>query len=113
MELGCGVGLTGLVALHCSRLKSYTFTDSSEKVLGKVGENLRINGFCPLTSDAHDSSFKEGITISLADFSGICANVVFRGQRSASIWQLDWETCTDNEIKRAAPDIILASGKQL
>lgn len=45
MELGCGVGLSGLVALHCCRPKTYFFTDSHEKVLHKVQENLEINGF--------------------------------------------------------------------
>lgn len=45
LELGCGVGLSGLVALHYSRPKTYFFTDCHEKVLQKIQTNLEINGF--------------------------------------------------------------------
>lgn len=45
LELGCGVGLSGLVALHYCRPKTYFFTDCHDKVLEKVQINLEINGF--------------------------------------------------------------------
>ena len=45
LELGCGVGLSGLIALHYCRPKTYFFTDFHEKVLEKVQINLEINGF--------------------------------------------------------------------
>ena len=128
MELGCGVGLTGLVTLHCCRPKSYTFTDSNEKVLNKVKENLQINGFYPLTPEQHqdgpEACFEERRRVS-EDFrsSFVSQNVedcrtcsqmktgVSGEPCSALVSQLDWERCTIEEID--SPEVILASGKQV
>ncbi len=128
LELGCGVGLTGLVALHCCRPKSYTFTDSNENVLNKVKENLQINGFCPRTSEQRQDElevcFEERTRVS-EDFRcslgsqhvqdcRTCSETNVLGEKcSASVCQLDWERCSMEDIQRHCPDVILASGKQL
>jgi hypothetical protein len=128
LELGCGVGLTGLVTLHCCRPKSYTFTDSNEKVLNKVKENLQINGFYPLTpeqrQDGPEACFEERRRVS-EDFRSsfgsqnvdecrTCSQTktgVSGELCNASVSQLDWERCTTEEID--SPEVILASGKQV
>ncbi|XP_054925696.2 protein-lysine N-methyltransferase EEF2KMT isoform X3 [Dermacentor andersoni] len=43
VELGCGVGLTGMVVCKTCCPLSYTFTDGHEAVLQSVEENLRLN----------------------------------------------------------------------
>ncbi|XP_075558190.1 protein-lysine N-methyltransferase EEF2KMT isoform X3 [Dermacentor variabilis] len=43
VELGCGVGLTGMVVCKTCCPLSYTFTDGHEAVLQSVEENLRRN----------------------------------------------------------------------
>jgi hypothetical protein len=126
LELGCGVGLTGSVALHYCRPKSYIFTDSSENVLNKVRENLQINGFSSSTSeqgkDGPEVCFKETTKVSQKFFDSqkvrdcwtctMSQAGVLREQCSASVYQLDWERCSMEEIQRHSPDVILASGKQ-
>lgn len=44
IELGCGIGLTGIVVCKTCRPLSYTFTDGHEAVLRSLEENLKRNG---------------------------------------------------------------------
>uniref|UniRef100_A0A914WF31 FAM86 N-terminal domain-containing protein n=1 Tax=Plectus sambesii TaxID=2011161 RepID=A0A914WF31_9BILA len=43
LELGCGVGVTGLAVLRCCRPMSYTFTDGNDKVLDRLRANVSLN----------------------------------------------------------------------
>jgi len=43
LELGCGVGLTGITACKTCQLASYTFTDCHPQVLELLRHNLEIN----------------------------------------------------------------------
>ena len=127
LELGCGVGLTGLVALHCSRPKTYTFTDCHETVLKKVRQNLQINNFSSSeqTQERRETFFEERTGIS-DNFKSLSFSQDVQGCRTcsmfqtgvmteqccASVCQLDWKTFTTEEIEKYNPDVILASGKR-
>ena len=117
-----------LVALHCSRPKTYTFTDCHETVLNKVRQNLQINNFstCEQTQDRRVPCFEERTGISenfefkslsfSQDVQGcrtcsMCQSGVLTEQCCASVCQLDWETFTMDEVEKYNPDVILASGK--
>ena len=126
--MGCGVGLTGLVALHCCRPKTYAFTDCHETVLNRVRQNLQINNFstCEKTRERPRETCFEEITgvsenfkSSLVSLSAaecrtcsVCKTGVSTELCSASVFQLDWETCGIEGMERHNPDIILASGKR-
>lgn len=43
LELGCGLGLTGLTVCTLCRPLSYTFTDCHHKVLSVLEQNLTLN----------------------------------------------------------------------
>lgn len=47
VELGCGIGLTGLVICSSCSPCQYIFSDCHEDVLEAVQCNLRLNGFVP------------------------------------------------------------------
>ena len=130
MELGCGVGLTGLVTLHCSRPKSYIFTDCNETVLNKVKENLQINGFFPSTSeqrhaDIFETCYEESTEIREDSRSLLlpqdvaecrtCSRFkddVLEEDCRVFVHQLDWERCDLEEVEKCSPDVVLASGEQ-
>ncbi len=43
LELGCGIGLTGLAILTACLPMSYTFTDGDVAVLDRLRNNIAIN----------------------------------------------------------------------
>lgn len=43
LELGCGVGLTGLVVCKLCEPASYTFTDGHQAALTALRDNLKLN----------------------------------------------------------------------
>ncbi|XP_046856374.1 protein-lysine N-methyltransferase EEF2KMT-like isoform X2 [Xenia sp. Carnegie-2017] len=125
LELGCGVGLSGLTALHYCRPKSYTFTDCNPKVLAKIKENLQINGFsCSVDSGnekERHSVFKErddtgdsfenshGSHHRLLCCTCTPSDHVAPKQSHVSVCLLDWDQCNFEEIEKFEQDIVLAS----
>ena len=43
VELGCGLGLTGIVACRTCGVRSYTFTDCHPQVLFLLAKNIETN----------------------------------------------------------------------
>lgn len=43
IELGCGLGLTGIVTCHSCNVRSYTFTDCHRQVLYLLAKNIEDN----------------------------------------------------------------------
>jgi predicted nicotinamide N-methyase len=80
LELGSGVGLTGIVALKTTRLRHIILSDSDDKVLQNLTENLIINGIDPSASSR------------------------------VSVCRLDWSEChTRNFSLLLYPHIVLAA----
>lgn len=80
LELGSGVGLTGIaVCCSCDPLR-FVFSDCHPAVLQKLRENVRLNGFGEQTSPA------------------------------VSVEELDWTTATEEQIRRIGADVVLAAG---
>ena len=113
--------------MNCSNPKTYTFTDCHETVWKKVRQNPQINNFstCEQTQDKREPCFEErtGISENFKSLSvsqnvqecrtcSMCKTGVLTQQCCASVRQLDWETCTTEEVERYNPDVILASGKR-
>lgn len=71
LELGCGVGLTGLVVCKACDPSSYTFTDGHEAVLHTVRENLLRNNI--VGCNARVDMLCWG---SPEDYRGLCPDVV-------------------------------------
>ncbi|XP_028413148.1 protein-lysine N-methyltransferase EEF2KMT-like [Dendronephthya gigantea] len=131
LELGCGVGLLGLVSLHSCNPQTYTFTDRHEQVLNKVIENLKTNGFSSAktkrtfqrcqneggTSGEEKTNISDELRGLFSSFNGRACRAcnlqrdksVFNDDCCAVVDQIDWERCSVEEIRKYRPDVILAS----
>ncbi|KAK7112514.1 hypothetical protein V1264_011962 [Littorina saxatilis] len=56
VELGCGLGLTGVVACRACSVKSYTFTDFHAQVLFLLAKNIETNLSHPPSSSLQQAS---------------------------------------------------------
>ncbi|PWA16057.1 hypothetical protein CCH79_00016515 [Gambusia affinis] len=80
LELGSGVGLTGItVCRSCSPVR-FVFSDCHAVVLEKLRENVRLNGLGGGKSP------------------------------SVTVDQLDWATAPEEQIRRIRPDTVIAAG---
>ena len=59
MELGCGLGLTGVVACRTCGLRSYAFTDCHPQVLFLLAKNIETNLAHPPPSSSSSSSSQQ------------------------------------------------------
>ncbi|XP_029015026.1 protein-lysine N-methyltransferase EEF2KMT isoform X2 [Betta splendens] len=79
LELGSGVGLTGITICRSSRPKKFVFSDCHSTVLQKLRDNLELNGLTRQRSPA------------------------------ISVEELDWRTVTDEHIKHLDADVVIAA----
>ena len=56
MELGCGLGLTGVVACRTCSVRSYTFTDCHPQVLFLLAKNIEASLTQPTSPQAQPDS---------------------------------------------------------
>ncbi|XP_073503900.1 protein-lysine N-methyltransferase EEF2KMT [Phyllobates terribilis] len=88
LELGSGVGLTGLVICKSCYPKKYTFSDCHQKVLQQLKENIWLNGF--ILSEAHSVTSENHKTV-------------------LSVTELDWESVTEQQLLHLDADLVIAS----
>ncbi|XP_069841497.1 protein-lysine N-methyltransferase EEF2KMT [Dendropsophus ebraccatus] len=88
LELGSGIGLTGLVICKSCYPKKYTFSDCHQKVLQQLKENIRLNGF-KLEEEHSVTSEKPKTLLSVTD--------------------LDWESVTEHKLLKLDADLVIAS----
>eukprot|EP00058_Branchiostoma_floridae_P009921 XP_002595409.1 hypothetical protein BRAFLDRAFT_69239 [Branchiostoma floridae] len=81
LELGSGMGLTGLVISSCCSPAHYIYSDCHPNVLANLWENLVLN--CKLREEG--------------------------GGSKMSVMCLDWASVTQEELQSLAPDVIIAS----
>ena len=94
LELGCGVGLTGLAVIFACRPLHYCFTDVHEEVLNYLVKNIKLN-------EAVIHSRAEG------------QNVYFESanlESEISVVNLCWGNVNSNLFTSYTPDVILAAG---
>ncbi|XP_035695099.1 protein-lysine N-methyltransferase EEF2KMT-like isoform X3 [Branchiostoma floridae] len=85
LELGSGMGLTGLVISSCCSPAHYIYSDCHPNVLANLWENLVLN--CKLREEG-------GGSVNGSKMSVMC---------------LDWASVTQEELQSLAPDVIIAS----
>lgn len=80
LELGSGVGLTGVAICLSCRPSRYVFTDCHPNVLQRLKANVRLNGLM------------EGTT------------------PGVSVEELDWTEATEEQLQQIGADVVIAAG---
>ncbi|XP_056393037.1 protein-lysine N-methyltransferase EEF2KMT [Hyla sarda] len=88
LELGSGIGLTGLVICKSCFPKKYTFTDCHQKVLQQLKDNIRLNGF--MLEEEHSVTSENPTTL-------------------LSVTELDWESVTEQQLLNLDADLVIAA----
>ncbi|XP_064009230.1 protein-lysine N-methyltransferase EEF2KMT isoform X2 [Pogoniulus pusillus] len=100
LELGCGVGFTGIAICKTCRPKRYIFSDCHPCVLHQLTQNILLNGF------------------TLGPDSAPCIQGESQGQGAAGtscqvpqvmVAELDWGSVTQRQLLDLQPDVIIAA----
>uniref|UniRef100_UPI0014454A7F protein-lysine N-methyltransferase EEF2KMT-like n=1 Tax=Epinephelus lanceolatus TaxID=310571 RepID=UPI0014454A7F len=79
LELGSGVGLTGITICHSCGPNRYIFSDCHHKVLQKLRDNVQLNGLTEQMSP------------------------------TVAVEEMDWKTVTEEQIKQIGADTVIAA----
>ncbi|NXL96195.1 EF2KT methyltransferase, partial [Alectura lathami] len=101
LELGCGVGFTGLAICKTCAPRTYIFSDCHHRVLTQLTENIRLNGFAlePATPDPAQM-----------ESQGREAEGVECQQPRLVVAELDWGSATEEQLLELQADVIIAAG---
>ncbi|CAL8275208.1 unnamed protein product [Lota lota] len=89
LELGCGVGLTGLVVCRGCSPSSYVFSDFHPSVLHRLRANLELNGLGEGDPGGEDGCAEAGGVV--------------------SVEELDWESVSEERLREIGADTVIAS----
>ncbi|KAJ7420246.1 Protein-lysine N-methyltransferase EEF2KMT [Pitangus sulphuratus] len=96
LELGSGVGFTGIAICKTCQPKTYIFSDCHPRVLSQLGENIHLNGFEPTW----------------------CIQTELRGQEVEAkncpnpkviVAELDWGSVTEEQLGGVQADVVIAA----
>ncbi|CAL8310255.1 unnamed protein product [Arctogadus glacialis] len=90
LELGCGVGLTGLVVCRGCSPSRYVFSDFHPSVLRRLRANLELNG---LGEEGPPGGAEGGGVV--------------------RVEELDWESVSEERLREIGADTVIASAQQL
>ncbi|KAM3826835.1 protein-lysine N-methyltransferase EEF2KMT [Vipera latastei] len=99
LELGSGIGLTGIAICKACRPRDYIFSDHHEGVLQQLSENIQLNG---LTLEPDSGSHRIKASPNHQDH-------LDDDQVRISIKELDWNLVSKDELARLQADVILAA----
>ncbi|XP_071879780.1 protein-lysine N-methyltransferase EEF2KMT isoform X1 [Anas platyrhynchos] len=100
LELGSGIGFTGLAICKTCNPKAYIFSDYHHCVLKQLVENIRLNGFAvqPGTTDLIQPK-SEGQEAEGKNYQ----------QPKLIVAELDWGSVTEKQLLDLQPDVIIAA----
>lgn len=96
LELGSGVGFTGLVICKTCNPKTYIFSDYHHCVLKQLTENIHLNGFTlePETTNPAQGQEAEGKEYQ---------------QPKLVVAELDWGSVTEEQLLALQADVVIAA----
>ncbi|XP_059572943.1 protein-lysine N-methyltransferase EEF2KMT isoform X1 [Alligator mississippiensis] len=100
LELGSGIGLTGIVISKACNPKAYIFSDYHQCVLEQLKENIYLNGFVLESEDMNCTKMQSR--------DQTAKRVGFQGPKVA-VAELDWESVTQEQLWELHPDVVIAA----
>ncbi|XP_030140527.4 protein-lysine N-methyltransferase EEF2KMT [Taeniopygia guttata] len=100
LELGSGIGFTGIAICKTCQPRTFIFSDCHPRVLRQLGENIQLNGFTP----------EPDVTWSIQTAS--------RGQEvegqscqnpKVVVAELDWGSVTEKQLLGLRADVVIAA----
>ncbi|NWV34285.1 EF2KT methyltransferase, partial [Grantiella picta] len=100
LELGSGIGFTGIAICKTCQPRTFVFSDCHPRVLQQLGENLRLNGFIP----------EPGVTWSIQTES---QGQEMEGENCQTpkviVAELDWGSVTEKQLLDLRADVVIAA----
>ncbi|XP_056358958.1 protein-lysine N-methyltransferase EEF2KMT isoform X2 [Oenanthe melanoleuca] len=100
LELGSGIGFTGIAICKTCQPRTFIFSDCHPRVLRQLGENIRLNGFIP-EPDVPWSIQTEPQGQELEGES--CQNP------KVIVAELDWGSVTEEQLLGLRADVVIAA----
>ncbi|XP_054699329.1 protein-lysine N-methyltransferase EEF2KMT isoform X2 [Grus americana] len=100
LELGSGIGFTGIAICKTCNPKTYVFSDCHPCVLKQLAENIRLNGFISEPKTTHRIQ---------AESRGQEAEATNSLQPKIIVAELDWGSVTEKQLLDLQPDVIVAA----
>ncbi|KFQ75848.1 Protein FAM86A, partial [Phoenicopterus ruber ruber] len=100
LELGSGIGFTGIAVCKTCGPKAYIFSDYHRCVLKQLTENIRLNGFVlePETS-RHSQTEPQGQEAEATNYQN----------PKLIVAELDWGSATEKQLLGLQPDVVVAA----
>ncbi|XP_077642910.1 protein-lysine N-methyltransferase EEF2KMT isoform X1 [Lonchura striata] len=100
LELGSGIGFTGIAICKTCQPRTFIFSDCHPRVLRQLGENIQLNGFTP----------EPDVTWSIQTES---QGQEVEGQNCQNpkvvVAELDWGSVTEKQLQGLRADVVIAA----
>ncbi|NXU05787.1 EF2KT methyltransferase, partial [Buphagus erythrorhynchus] len=100
LELGSGIGFTGIAICKTCQPRTFIFSDCHPRVLRQLGENIRLNGFIPepdMTWSIQTESRGQEVE------GENCQNP------KVIVAELDWGSVTEEQLQGLRADVVIAA----
>ncbi|XP_015498734.1 protein-lysine N-methyltransferase EEF2KMT [Parus major] len=100
LELGSGIGFTGIAICKSCQPRRFIFSDCHPQVLRQLGENIRLNGFIPepdMTWSIQTESQGQKVE------GEKCQNP------KVIVAELDWSSVTEKQLLGVRADVVIAA----
>ncbi|XP_062444281.1 protein-lysine N-methyltransferase EEF2KMT isoform X2 [Rhea pennata] len=100
LELGSGIGFTGIAISKICNPKAYIFSDYHHSVLKQLTENICLNGFVLEPETANHIEMQS---------QGPKLEVMHYQKPKLTVAELDWGSVTEKQLMDLQPDVIIAA----
>ncbi|XP_031981891.1 protein-lysine N-methyltransferase EEF2KMT isoform X3 [Corvus moneduloides] len=100
LELGSGIGFTGIAICKTCQPRTFIFSDCHPRVLRQLGENIRLNGFIPEPAGTWSiQTESQGQEVEGEN----CQNP------KVIVAELDWGSVTEKQLLGLRADVVIAA----